>query len=124
MSGKLFDIKTKYLNINIFDDEDDFYNENMPYYTISKDKWELQIYYRAIGKKSEGPNGLLFYMNMPVSGLSINDVMDTSIGKIKYYGKYQEGGKYLWEPTGFNYSNSEYVLNSWDIKKMISFTKG
>lgn len=111
----------KYLNLNILITKDNNYNQEIPYYTIKKDEWELKIYYRNIGSKSEGSNGILLYKNVPMLNDKINNIVKTSIGEMKYYGEFPENVEYPWNPSGWNYANKNYILHSWNVKDKISF---
>ncbi len=109
------------MSILIVNDYD--YKETMPYYTIKKDDLELRIYYRAIGSKSEGPHGVLLYKNKHIKGKNVNDMVNTPIGTLKYYGEYPSEVNYPWYPSGWNYANRDNILASWEVKNKVSFIK-
>lgn len=71
--------------------------------------WELQIWYRAKGSRSEGQHGVLFRNGKPVEGSTIGTEMDTALGKMKFYGNAPE---VLWEPSGWHFADKDLIKPS------------
>jgi hypothetical protein len=68
--------------------------------------WELQIWYRAKGTRSEGQHGVLLRDGKIVKGSTVGEEMDTALGKMKYYGT-QPG--VLWNPSGWHFADKGLI---------------
>lgn len=75
--------------------------------------WKLDIKYLNKGKKSEGQDGVLYKSGKLVRAKKIDEVLDTPLGTLKYYGKRTSVSKPE-AVTGWNFAGG--AINSWDIK--------
>ncbi|WP_433745149.1 hypothetical protein [Paenibacillus amylolyticus] len=99
--------------------EIDYHN---PGYMDKKGDWELKIYYRAKGTRSEGQHGLLFHKGKWVSADHVGELKETDLGLMKYYGEWGKDVDVLFQPSGWNYSN-HLAPNSSDLDKEYSQPK-
>ena len=74
--------------------------------------WVLNIYYRLRGSRSEGQHGVLFHHGKPVEPHHVGEVIETDLGKMKYYCRLEEMSV-TWEPTGWNFADENKILPSW-----------
>ena len=73
--------------------------------------WELLVYYRAKGSRSEGPHGILLHNGLPVELETFHKELETSLGVMKYYAL---EGPAIWSPTGWNFADKSKILRSTD----------
>lgn len=71
--------------------------------------WELQIWYRAKGSRSEGQHGVLFHEGNMVKGVTVAEEMETALGKMKYYGSTPA---VMWEPSGWHFADKSLIKPS------------
>ena len=77
------------------------------------DGWELRIKYLNKGSRSEGQDGVLLKDGKPVKAAGKGETVDTSLGRIKYYGSERN---VPWALTGWNFADRRRAKNSADIK--------
>lgn len=80
--------------------------------SIVSGAWTLNIYFRCRGSKSEGQHGVLFRNGEPVEPRQVGEVIDTDLGRMKYY-YHLEDMELLWEPTGWNFADRAKIQPSW-----------
>ena len=83
--------------------------------TLKKGSWELQIFYRNKGTRSEGQHGVLLYYDKPVQGTVVGEEKDTELGRMEYYGPENEK-QVPWAPTGWNFADKGNIKPSWQDK--------
>jgi hypothetical protein len=83
-------------------------------------EWRFEVEYRAKGSRSEGQNGKLFKGDKPVEGNTVGELLDTSFGKMKYYGTER---KVLWAPTGWNFADRRKMKRADKVPAKPSATK-
>ncbi len=71
--------------------------------------WELQIWYRAKGSRSEGQHGALFQHGKAVKGATVGEEKDTALGKMKFYGNEPN---VMWEPSGWHFADKSLIKPS------------
>ena len=76
---------------------------------LRAEAWELQIWYRAKGSRSEGQHGVLLHDGDAVKGSTVGEEMDTALGKMKYYGT-RPG--VLWNPSGWHFADKSLIKPS------------
>jgi hypothetical protein len=89
---------------------------NAPDKVIKQGPWELQIYYRNQGTRSEGQRGVLLYQDIPVKAKEVGEEKKTDLGLMKYYGPENEQ-KVPWAPSGWNFADKGKMLPSWQEQK-------
>lgn len=77
--------------------------------------WRLNIEYLQMGSRSEGQNGILYKKGKEVKASQENEIITTSIGTLKYYGKRNLSNN-LWDNTGWNFLDTSLIKRSEDIK--------
>jgi hypothetical protein len=78
-----------------------------------KDVWKLDIKYLKKGTKNEGQDGVLYKSGKAVKAKQVDEVIETSIGTLKYYGK-RTSVNNPWAVTGWNFAGG--AINSHDVK--------
>lgn len=81
--------------------------------SLVRGDWTLNIYFRNQGTRSEGQHGILLHNNKAVEPREVDEVIDTDLGQMKYYGRL-EGVHVPWENTGWNFADEEKILPSWE----------
>jgi hypothetical protein len=76
---------------------------------LKKCDWELRIFYRAKGSRSEGQHGALFFKGKEIPPGKTGDEKKTPFGLMMYYGNTYE---LLWETTGWNFKDKGKILRS------------
>lgn len=71
--------------------------------------WELQIWYRAKGSRSEGQHGVLFQNGKLIKGATVGEEMDTALGKMKFYG---DAPAVMWDPSGWHFADKSLIKPS------------
>ncbi|MBJ6610567.1 MAG: hypothetical protein JG718_09435 [Candidatus Thiothrix moscowensis] len=71
--------------------------------------WELQIWYRAKGSRSEGQHGVLLQGGKAIKGKSTGEELETALGKMKFYG---EVPTVMWEPSGWHFADKTLIKPS------------
>jgi hypothetical protein len=71
--------------------------------------WELQIWYRAKGTRSEGQHGVLLRDGKIVKGSTVDEEVDTALGKMKYYGTQPS---VLWNPSRWLFADKSLMKPS------------
>lgn len=71
--------------------------------------WELHIWYRAKGSRSEGQHGVLYQHGQIVKASSVGEAVETALGKMRYYGNEP---RVLWEPSGWHFSDKSLIKPS------------
>jgi len=74
-----------------------------------KGEWTLQIEYLRKGTRSEGQDGKLLKAGKSVDGTTVGGLLETTLGKLKYYGSER---KSAWSLTGWNFSDRRLVKRS------------
>lgn len=78
-----------------------------PDHTYSKGTWRLEIYRTyAKGTESEGSFGLLFKDGRPVYPKSVGEVIETDLGRMKYYRNPTDQHQ-MFDTVGWNFENQE-----------------
>ena len=85
---------------------------NHPDKIIKEGSWELRIFYRNKGTRSEGQHGILFYEGNPLEGTVLGEERETDLGLMKYYGPENSKGV-PWAPTGWNFADKGTIKPSW-----------
>ena len=85
---------------------------------LKKGGWELQIFYRFAGTRSEGQYGKLLHDGKLVAGKEGQE-LQTDLGTLKYYG---EKAVHLWLPTGWNFKDPDTIPGSSDTNRLESET--
>jgi hypothetical protein len=75
--------------------------------------WKLDIKYLNKGTKIEGQDGVLFKNGKALKATKVDEVIETPIGTLKYYGKRTSLSK-KWDVTGWNFAGGG--INSKDVK--------
>jgi len=75
-------------------------------------EWRLDIYFRYKGSRSEGQHGILIHNGEIIEPKKVGEVIDTDLGLMKYY-CHLEDMKVSFEPTGWNYADSEKIRPSY-----------
>jgi len=78
-----------------------------------KDIWKLNIKYLHKGTKNEGQDGVLYKNGKEVKAKQVDEVLETSLGTLKYYGK-RTSANNPWAVTGWNFAGGG--INSHDVK--------
>ena len=74
--------------------------------------WELRVWYRAKGTRSEGQHGALLFEGRELETPEIGTARDTGLGRMTYYGP--QGERMPWMPTGWNYADpAKMKPSSW-----------
>jgi hypothetical protein len=76
---------------------------------LSKGEWELQIFYRAKGTRSEGQHGVLTHKGKPIPPGKEREEKDTPLGVMLYYGNEYN---HPFDITGWNFKNPADILHS------------
>jgi hypothetical protein len=76
---------------------------------LRQEGWELQIWYRAKGTRSEGQHGVLLQNGKEIPPGNVGDEMDTALGKMKYYGATPG---VLWDPSGWHFADKSLIKPS------------
>ena len=71
--------------------------------------WELQIWYRAKGSRSEGQHGVLLHNGNEIKGSRVGEEMTTALGKMHYYGT---APGVPWNPTGWLFADKSLIKPS------------
>jgi hypothetical protein len=71
--------------------------------------WELQIWYRAKGSRSEGQHGVLLHDGKTIKGVTVGEELDTALGKMKYYGT---APSVPWNPSGWHFADKGLIKPS------------
>jgi hypothetical protein len=88
-----------------------------PTYSIDPQKvvrngdWELRVWYRLMGSRSEGQHGALYFQGSEVSSTLVGAERETSLGRMKYYG--WDPSARPWQPSGWNYADAARIKPSW-----------
>ena len=64
--------------------------------------WELHVFYRSRGTKSEGRHGVLVHKGNVVLGGQTGETLQTDLGPMKYFGRTPENP---WSTTGWYFAN-------------------
>ncbi len=78
--------------------------------------WELRVWYRAKGTRSEGQHGVLRFEGRELEPPEIGAERDTGLGRMRYYGPRSGplGDRMPWTPTGWNYADpTKMKPSSW-----------
>lgn len=79
---------------------------------VQKGDWQLFIYYKDKGTRSETQYGRLLFKDEPVEAQERGETIQTDLGAMKYYG---EEGETRWGPRGWNFCDPAMIRNSWDL---------
>jgi hypothetical protein len=79
---------------------------------LKKGSWELQVFYRNKGTRSEGQHGILLYKGEPVEAKKVGEEKETDLGLMKYYGSEKEK-EVPWVPSGWNFAGRGKIKPSW-----------
>ena len=80
--------------------------------TSANGAWELRVWYRAKGTRSEGQHGVLRFEGRELESPEIGAERDTGLGRMRYYGP--QGDRMPWMPTGWNYADAAKMKpSSW-----------
>ena len=71
--------------------------------------WELRIWYRAKGTRSEGQHGVLYHNGQMVKAAAVGKQLETSLGNMKYYGATPAAS---WEASGWHFADSNLIRPS------------
>lgn len=82
---------------------------------ITEGRWELRIWYRQRGSRSEGQHGVLLRDGVPVEAARSGEVRDTSLGKMRYYAP--TDGDMPWAKTGWNFADPDGIPPSWEVEE-------
>lgn len=74
--------------------------------------WQLDIYFRLPGTKSEGQHGELLHRGEPVLAQQVGETIETDLGMLKYYCRPEEL-VLPWEHTGWNFADAVRIRPSW-----------
>jgi hypothetical protein len=85
----------------------------MPDQVYEKGDWTLEITYRQKGTMSEGSHGVLKLKGEEVEPESVGQVLDTTLGKIKYY-QHPEDAGWTFTVTGWHFARRSRIKQSWD----------
>lgn len=83
---------------------------------ITKGAWALEISFRHPGTRSEGQDGVLKKDGIVVEPQHLDQVLQTDLGKIKYYGPYSDK-KHSWELSGWNFADESVIKRTVTYKK-------
>lgn len=86
--------------------------ERMPDKVLVQGEWELRIFYRNQGTRSEGQHGALLFEGKEVEAGSVGEEKDTDLGRMRYYGPESEVSV-PWAPSGWNFSDPGKIPPSW-----------
>lgn len=86
-------------------------DERTPDKMLTQGKWELHIFYRNQGTRSEGQHGVLLYEGKELEAGSVGEEKDTDLGRMRYYGPESEVAV-PWAPSGWNFSDRGKILPS------------
>lgn len=86
--------------------------ERAPDKVLGQGKWELQIFYRNQGTRSEGQHGVLLYQGKELTAGSVGEEKETDLGRMRYYGAESEVAV-PWAPSGWNFSDRGKIAPSW-----------
>jgi hypothetical protein len=86
--------------------------QRTPDKVLSQGKWELQIFYRNQGTRSEGQHGVLVYQGKVVEAGSVGEEKETDLGRMRYYGPESEVAV-PWASSGWNFSERGKIAPSW-----------
>ena len=84
--------------------------------SIVKGAWRFNIYFRFRGSKSEGQHGILLHNGKPLEPEQVGDVIDTDLGKMKYYCDLEDM-EVPFEPTGWNFEDRTKIKPSWILEE-------
>lgn len=88
---------------------------NHPDKIIKEGSWELRVFYRNKGTRSERQHGILLYEGKPVEATVVGEKRNTPLGLMKYYGPENSKGV-PWAPTGWNFADKRTIKPSWQDK--------
>jgi len=80
---------------------------------VAKGRWELLIFYRNKGTRSEGQHGILLHYGEVIEPERADQELDTDIGKIKYYLLPREMN-FSFYHTGWNFADQKKIRASWE----------
>ena len=102
--GATGSVNQLFANESVSDSFDDAANK-----VLREGAWELQIWYRAKGTRSEGQHGVLYHKGKLVKAAAVGKELETSLGKMKYYGVSPD---VAWEPSGWHFANKNLIQPS------------
>ena len=71
-------------------------------------RWELRIWYRAKGTRSEGQHGALYANGREVPTPEDGAERETGLGRMRYFGMARD--RLPWQPTGWNFADAAHRL--------------
>ena len=78
---------------------------------LERDGWELRLWYRNRGTRSEGQHGILSFAGREIPPAPLGTERETALGRMKYYE--EEPGGMPWAKTGWNFADEAKILPSW-----------